>query len=477
MKENFLLIVLILVVFLTNGQDRSLQLQQLFDTLYTKHQFNGCVLVADADKPVFQGAFGYADLDKKIPLDMDTRFEMASVTKQFTAMAVMQLQEQGKLKYSDSIRKYFPALPYQGVTIMDLLHHTSGIPDFLGWTANQIDTSKAHTNEDMIERLPENIPVVSFAPGTAFSYSNSNYVLLAAIVAKVSGMSFCDYMQENIFKKIGMTNTLVYSKYTAESPLSNYASGYTWDPGDNKFVAPESLMANRYIFYLGGMSGAYGISSTVKDLLKWDQALYTEQLVSSATLKEAFTPQRLKDSSYAGFNESMPYGFGWILSTDTSENTFVWHNGGFSGYTSLIVRYTKRHLAVIVLQNIWDNVSPNALMVPVSQILDQEQHYDLPEVPPLKRGMNVTAAQLQPLAGIYQVKNNPSVKMEISVRGNRLYAKYMEQITVNIYPSSADTFFYTVIDATIKFKKENGAVYDQLTLFQNGDEIEMSRVQ
>ncbi|WP_142683060.1 serine hydrolase domain-containing protein [Chitinophaga polysaccharea] len=477
MKESPLLALLILAAFFTNGQNRSLQLQQLFDTLYAKHQFNGCVLVADAGKSVFQGAFGYADLDKKTLLDLDTRFEIASVAKQFTAMAIMQLKEQGKLQYSDSIGKYFPSLPYHEVTIRDLLHHTSGIRDFLGWTVNQIDTGEVHTSEDLIERLPGNIPATSFSPGTAFSYSNTNYVLLAAIVAKVSGMSFSDYMKENIFKKIGMTNTLVYSKYIGKGPLSNYAAGYAWDAGDNKFVAPECMMAHRYIFYLGGVDGAYGICSTVKDLLKWDQALYTEQLVSSATLEEAFTPQRLKDSSYAGFSESMPYGFGWILSADTSENTFVWHSGGFSGYTSLITRYTKRHLTVIVLQNIENNVSPNALMVPVSQILDQEQHYDLPEVPPLKRGMIVTAAQLQPFAGIYQVKNNPSVKMEISVRGNRLYAKYMEQITANIYPSSADTFFYTVIDATIKFKKENGAVYNQLTLFQNGHEMEMSRIQ
>lgn len=477
MKESPLLILLILAGFFTNGQNRSRQLQQLFDTLYAKHQFNGCVLVADAGTPVFQGAFGYADLDKKIPLNLDTRFEIASVTKQFTAMAIMQLKEQGKLTYSDSIRKYFPALPYHGVTIRDLLHHTSGIQDFLGWTINQVDTSEVHSSEDIIERLPVNIPVASFAPGTAFSYSNSNYVLLAAIVAKVSGMSFRDYLQENIFNKIGMTSTQVYSKYTARRPLNDYASGYAWDAGDNKFVAPESMVANRYIFYLGGVNGAYGISSTVKDLLKWDQALYTAQLVSPATLKDAFTPQLLKDSSYAGFGESMPYGFGWVLSADTSENTFVWHSGGFSGYTSLITRYTKRHLTVIVLQNIGNYVSPNALMVPVSQILDQEQNYDLPEVPPLKRSLVVTAAQLRPFVGTYQVKNNPSAKMKISAEGNRLYAKYMEQITANIYPSAADTFFYTIIDATIKFKKENGTVYNQLTLFQNGHEVEMYRVQ
>jgi len=477
MKKSPLVSLLVLIVFFTNGQSRSEQLQQLFDTLYTRHQFNGCVLVADSGKPIFQGAYGYADLDRKILLNLETRFEVASLAKQFTAMAIMQLQEQGKLKYSDSIRHYLPGLPYYGVTIRDLLHHTSGIGDFLGWTANQIDTSKINTNEDIIKLLPANIPVASFPPGTAFAYSNSNYMLLAAIVAKVSGKSFRNYMQENIFQKIGMLNTSVYSRRTAKQPLSNYALGYEWDAGDNRFAAPESMVANRYVNYMDGVYGAYGISSTVTDLLKWDQALYTEQLVSSSTMKEAFTPQLLKDSSYAGFAESMPYGFGWILTTDTSENTFVWHGGGIAGYLSLIARYTKRHLTIVVLQNIMNCVSPNALMVPVSQILDREESFDLPEVAPLKKSIVVTAAQLQPFVGTYQVKDDPSRKMVISAHQNRLYARYMDQVTVNIYPSSPDTFFYTLIDATIKFTKENGISYNELTLFQNGHEVMMHRTQ
>lgn len=477
MKKGPLVTLLMLIAFFTNGQSRSEQLQQLFDTLYLRHQFNGCVLVADAGKPIFQSAYGYADLDKQILLNQDTRFEVASLSKQFTAMAIMQLQEQRKLKYNDTIRQYFPDLPYYGVTIRDLLHHTSGIGDFLGWTADQIDTSKIHTNEDIIKLLPKNVAVASFSPGTAFSYSNSNYVLLAAIVTKVSGMPFQKYMEENIFQKIGMVNTVVYSRRTAKRPLNNYAFDYAWDAGDNRFATYESMMANRHVKYMDGVNGAYGISSTVKDLLKWDQVLYTEQLVSSATMAEAFTPQQLKDGSYAGFSESMPYGFGWILTTDTSENTFVWHGGALGGYSSLIARYTKRRLTVVVLQNIRECASPNALMVPISQILDHEQTYDLPEVAPLKKSITVTAAQLQPFVGMYQVEGEPSKKMLISAREDRLYAKYMEQVTANIYPSSIDTFFYTVINATIKFTKENGVSYNELTLFQNGHNVIMRRIQ
>lgn len=477
MKKSLLITLLMLLGFFTNGQSRSEQLQQLFDTLYAKHQFNGCVLIADSGHPIFKNAYGYADLDKKTALNLETRFELASLTKQFTAMAIMQLQEQGKLKYSDSIRQYLPGLPYHGVTIIDLLHHTSGIGDFLGWTSNQIDTGEIHTTADIIKLLPVNMPATNFAPGTAFAYSNSNYVLLAAIIVKVSGQSFRNYMEENIFHKIGMTNTSVYSRRTAKHPLNNYALGYEWDAGDNKFVAPETMTANRYINYMDGVNGAYGISSTVEDLLKWDQALYTQQLVSSATMKEAFTPQQLKDGSYAGFEESMPYGFGWILTTDTSENTFVWHTGSWAGYSSLLTRYTKRRLTVIVLQNIGNDVSPNALMEPVSQILDQEQNYDLPEVPALKKSILVTSAQLKPCVGTYQVNGDSSKKMIISSRQNRLYVKYMEQVTANIYPSSAETFFYTVIDATIKFTKKNGSNYDELTLFQNGHEVLMHRIQ
>jgi hypothetical protein len=255
----------------------------------------------------------------------------------------------------------------------------------------------------------------------------------------------------------------------------NYALSYIWDPVIGKFIAAEDLTGNRYLRYLGDISGPYGISSTVEDLLKWDQILYTDGLVKEATLRKAFEPKLINDSTYAGIGNEMPYGYGWILSADTA-NKFVWHTGGLPGYTSLITRFTTHRLTVIVLQNIWNMVSPNALMGPIAGILDYNGEFEIPTVPSLKKSMRLSIAELTPYVGNY-LSNDRETRMIITLEGSRLYAKFRNQLASEILPFAPDMFVYREVDAVISFVKTNEEKYNKLVIKQNGGEMEFSRIE
>lgn len=474
MNQKPILVLLLLVSLTSTAQDKIAQFTTLMDSLATRQDFSGCVLVAENGRPVFQKALGYADRDKKIPIQLSTRFELASVSKQFTALAIMQLKEKGKLRYEDSLRQYFPALPFPGVTIRHLLNQTSGIPEFLSWTQAQVDTAKINFNADIMTQLPKVYHSTLFKPGIAFSYSNTNYLLLAQLVEKVSGEKFADYLQKYVFRPAGMKNTQVYSRRSAPKPIPDYALSYTWDAGANKFLDPDSTIANYNSFYMDGVAGPYGICSNVADMLQWDQALYSERLVKQSTLQEAYTPFKLPNGQNAGLAEGLDYGFGWLLSYDSAKGRNIWHNGGYDGYNTVIARYTDKNKTIIILSNI-DQLNNSMSLIPA---LDDILWYGTLTIPPATEqphGVHLPVATLLPLAGTYTVSNNPSLKMRITVSGSRIYAQYTNQSAFPIFASATDDFFYTVVAARIRFGRDINGKPDKLTLYQNGREIVMDR--
>ncbi|CAL1519303.1 serine hydrolase [Chitinophaga sp. MM2321] len=475
MKMRYLFIALSLLTLQATAQNKTDSLQRLFDTLVARNNFNGCVLVAEEDKPIYKKAFGYADQEKGIPLNTASLFELASVSKQFTAMAIMQLQEKGKLSYEDSLQKYFPALPYRGVTIRNLLTHTSGITEFLGWNQQQLDTSRFYFNEDIVKLLPTVADSAAFRPGSKFSYSNTNYLLLAQIVAIVSGESFADYMQQHVFIPAGMKNTHVYSRLTAKNKLPNYALSYSWSAVANDFIPVNQQIEMGYRKYLDPIAGPYGISSNVEDLLKWDQALNTEKLVSRKTQEEAYAPFPL-ENGFAGFTSDSKYGFGWIFSKSPLKGNMYWHTGGLPGYTSVIARYPDTHKTIIVLCNYWNMASVVEIMSAIDHILWGEP-YKMPTAIIYKRSISITNAQALNLEGKYTWDSQPGVEMYITSKGNHVYARLTNQAAYEIYPDSVNSFFYTVVAAKIKFDIADDGKPVRLTLFQNGLELKMTRQQ
>lgn len=310
------------------------KLDSIFTYLHNKKGFNGTVLVTKYNQVLYRGAFGYADFKQKDTLTTETAFQLASVSKQFTAMAIMMLKEQGKLRYDDSVQHYIPDFPYKGITIRQLLTHRSGLSNYT-YFSDELwpDRNKPITNEDVLDLMAAHQPKVYYQPNTHFDYSNTGYALLASVVARASGMPFAEFMQQHIFKPLQMTQTFTFSKDVAVL-TGKIATGHT---GGRRKRTPD---------YLDTVLGDKGVYSTVEDLYKWDQALYSEKLVKHETLMEAFTGSRQKRK------KEEDYGFGWRIRPMENGDTVVYHAGLWHGYTTYLLRNPTDQSALIVLSNV-----------------------------------------------------------------------------------------------------------------------------
>jgi len=320
-------------------QTKSSTIDSLMRALANRGQFSGSVLVAEHGNVIYENAFGFADLKNKISFTTTTPCYLASLSKQFTAMAVMILQEQGKLSYADPLSKYFQAFPSysQRVTIRNLLNHTSGISDYVGLGLER----PGLTNSDVLKALVA-LDSLEFAPGQKFQYSNSNYVLLAMIIEKVSGEPYHAFLKTHIFEPLGMNGTFV--RDSLHPPVPGSARAY------NRFGDDEDYDLLTY-----GEGATY---SSVHDMFKWDQALYTEKLVKQSTLSDAFKGATLNDGTISG------YGFGWALARYDTE-TIMAHAGRYGGFNTYIKRFPEERSAIIFLTNHdFKNMSPigNALI-------------------------------------------------------------------------------------------------------------------
>ncbi|MEW5797778.1 MAG: serine hydrolase domain-containing protein [Bacteroidota bacterium] len=305
----------------------------LFSVLAEKKGFNGNVLVGIYGNIVYKNAFGYSDLKTKEPLNVKSVFQIASVTKQFTAVAVMMLKEQGKIEYSDTVQKYLPDFPYKNITIRQLLSHRSGLPNYMYFSGKYWKNKREYlTNEKLLEIMKRYKPNPEFLPDRRYKYSNTGYAILALIIERISGVSYDEFLEQNIFFPLGMTSTFVYNPKNRKT-IDYETNGYT---KRKRKTSPD---------FLDGVTGDKGIFSTVEDLFAWDQALYTEKLVKQSTLEEAFTP-----SSY-DFKRDNNYGFGWRIDTLADGSKVVYHGGWWRGYNSLFLRRLDDHTTVIILCN------------------------------------------------------------------------------------------------------------------------------
>ncbi|MCS7288644.1 MAG: beta-lactamase family protein [Roseiflexus sp.] len=289
--------------------------------LTSSGQFQGAVLVAQNGKVVI--AKGYGNADDNVPNTVQTRFRLASITKQFTAAAILALQQDGKLTVDDAICAYLDPCPdaWKPLTIRHLLTHTSGLVDYTAFASFEPTEMNPATPQELVERF-RNFPL-SFAPGTLYQYCNSNYVLLGLIIEHVSGMEYADYLEQRFFAPLGMTNT---GYDTNRGVIIGGAQGYVTPGKKSGFLDASTLYA----------SG--GLYSTVGDLFRWDQALYTEEALSRAQLDQMFTPA-LRN-----------YGFGWKIETINGRRR-ISHAGNMTGVATFFARYPDDRATIIVLAN------------------------------------------------------------------------------------------------------------------------------
>ena len=350
-----------------HGQTPADKIQELVNRYYEVGAFNGCILVAQDGEILYERAFGFADTGGEKELTLDHGFRLASVSKQLTAMAIMILEEQDQLSYEDTLAKFIPELPYRDVTVRQMLTHTSGLPDYSSlmedsWDVENKDSPERRiaSNADVLQMLIDQAPSMVFEPGTNYEYSNTAYLLLATVVERVTSMRFQDFMSENVFAPVGMSNTYV-NEPTGVLPDANRAKGLAKD---------ESGIVEHDDHFLNGVYGDGGIISTVRDMFKWDQALYTEKLVSKATLDEAFSHGKLNDG------KRIDYGFGWSI-IPTDGGVMVAHGGGWLGYRVFIVRDIPARNTVIQLCNM-PGISRGELVFAINRILHGEE-YELPK--------------------------------------------------------------------------------------------------
>ncbi|MBX9891856.1 MAG: beta-lactamase family protein [Chitinophagaceae bacterium] len=344
MKKLLLFITLCATLIVVKAQNTFQQsVTQIIQTANEQVPFSGTVLIAEKGKIRYYEAFGYRTFADSIAIQANDVFELASVSKQFTAMIILMLKEKGLLQLDDGIDKYV-SVPYKGITIRHLLTHTSGLPDYQAIMDQYWDKSKVAGNPDIITYLNQYAPPAKFTPGEKYDYSNTGYVLLASIAEKVSGKDFIQLSREWIFQPLKMRETNIRTA-AEKATLSNFALGHIYVPFRKAFIRADSFPSSNYTIWLGNRKGPGRISSTATDLLKWDQALYSNKLISAASLAEAFQPMRLNNGQFS------QYGFGWDLETDSTLGKIVAHNGDNPGYKTMIVRCIDTQQTIIVLCN------------------------------------------------------------------------------------------------------------------------------
>lgn len=310
-------------------------------TLAHQGHFMGSVLVVRDTHVLLDRAYGQANLELQVPDTPQTRYRLGSISKQFTAAAILLLQERGQLKVEDPVSRYLPDAPatWAAITLQELLTHTSGIPSYSELPDFDATKARPATPAQLIARFRD-LPLL-FAPGTAWRYSNSNYALLGYLIERISGQPYAQFLQQNIFTPLGMSQ----SGYDSNSRLiMGRAEGYT--PGDDNDAPVNAQYIDMSVPYAAG-----GLYSTTHDLLRWEQALYGGHLLSASSLRQMTT---------AYMND---YGFGLTIRTLPGGQLLYSHGGGIYGFNGELSYLPREHLAVIVLAN---------LNGPAAQILSRQ---------------------------------------------------------------------------------------------------------
>jgi CubicO group peptidase (beta-lactamase class C family) len=340
---NFMKCLLILVFLPVSLCAQQSSLDNYMQGQADLYGFNGNVLVAKNGTVLYQKSFGYADYNTKNSLNENSVFDCGSIAKEFTAMAILLLKDKGKINYSDTLRKFFPQLPYTNVTIRQLLTHSAGMPDGFALVEKYFDHNKIATNNDLVKLLALKKPAALFKPGEDVMYSGTGFNLLASIVEKVSGQSFKTYMDEQVFKPLAMTQTLVANGPRPKKNFPNYTNGFVYSSGLKKYVLASSE-DSAWTTYFSGIAGEGMIITTTSDLLKWDRALKNHSLLTAATQQEMLSSHAQK------VFPKVTFGYGMIIGQSDFGN-LIFHNGYFPGFVSMHMRYTDDDVTVIVLSN------------------------------------------------------------------------------------------------------------------------------
>lgn len=431
--------------FAQNSGDLAARLDRAASAFQEHRHFMGTVLVAKSERVLLEKGYGMANLEWSVPNVPDAKFRLGSITKQFTATAILQLAEQHKLSVQDTACKYFDSCPdaWKKITIHQLLSHTSGIPSY---------TDSADFPKPTFLRIPKTPSEIllltkdkplEFEPGKQWKYSNSGYIFLGIIIEKVSGEKYADYIKKHIFDPLDMSN----SGYDdTEMVLPHRASGYQ--------PCGQALCNADYI----DMSLPYSagsLYSTVQDLYKWDRALYTDKVLGAASRKLMFTAV-LKD-----------YGYGWMLAPMVNHKQ-IGHGGGIPGFSSYIARFPEDDAVVIVLSN---NIAANAGAVTAA--LASTLFGEKVSLPGEMKAIPLSASVLDRYVGTYQVG---PLLITFTNEAGHLMVSPKGQPKLEALPSSETQFFIEQVGAVFTFTQAPNGKAQEVKLEQGGASLSGKRV-
>ncbi len=326
------------IALIYNPQKADKRIDDFVVNLHRRSGFNGNVLVAKNGKIIYEKAIGWADHLHRDSLKISSVFELASVSKTFTSTAIMMLVEDGKIRLDQNVKDFYPDFPYEDITVKLLLSHRSGMMNYVYfvddlWKAQKKDERPGITNQDVMKLIAEHKPAPYMKPDRKFHYNNSNYMVLGAIIEKVSGQKFSAFMYENIFKPLGMKHTAVYSKAEYDKiPVDVVGHDRTWR---------RSVAQN----FLDGPVGDKGIYSTIEDLYLFDRAMRKGRLLNAATMDSVYAPHNEMQRGH--FN----YGYGW-RTFEKGKNKVVYHTGWWHGFRHIYLRQLNKDITVILLSNL-----------------------------------------------------------------------------------------------------------------------------
>ena len=438
-----LLLSFFVFITLAAAQDIEIKVDEYINAHMKLENFSGSVLIAKGDEVLLRKGYGLANIEINVPNTPKTKFRLGSVTKQFTAMAIMQLQENELLSVNDPLSKFIPDYPNgDKITLHHLLTHTSGIPNLTDFPELE-NIKKTKTPVEEVIEIFKNEPL-EYTPGEKYQYSNSGYTLLGYIIEKVSGKTYEEYLKEYIFEPLNMKDS-GYDHYNVV--LLNRASGYS--PGKDGVVNAKYI--DMSIPFGGGC-----LYSTVEDMYIWDRALYTDKLLSESSLNEMFTP--FKDD----------YGYGWYIS-DVLDRKCIRHSGGIEGFTANISRYVNDDVCIVLLSN-FEHTSISDISKDLAAILFGEKY----ELPGEREVVTLDPVIYKSYIGTYEF--GPDNFLNITIDNNRLFIAPPGQPEIEIYPESETKFFVKAFDAKITFIKNEKGEVTELIFHAGGNEIPAKKI-
>jgi CubicO group peptidase (beta-lactamase class C family) len=419
------------------AQDNLSRMEQVVQSYVDNKQFMGSALVARDGKVLLSKGYGFANLEWDVANSPASKFRLGSITKQFTAACILLLEERGKLKVDDPVKKYMADAPaaWDKVTIFNLLTHTSGIPSFTGFPDYRSTEAIETTPAKLVARFRDK--PLEFQPGEKWNYSNSGYVLLGYLIEKISQQSYSDFVQENIFNPLGMKD----SGYDSNSAIILHrASGYT--PG-----AKGPIHAGYIDMTIPFSAGA--LYSTTEDLLRWEQGLMGGKLLSAASLQKMTTPFK---------ND---YAFGLAVHA-VNGHKLIEHGGGIEGFNTEIAYYPEDKLTVVVLANL------NGQVEAIANAVAQVAHGEKVVLPSERKEITVSPTILGAYVGTYQL--TPDFAIVMTLEGGQLMTQATGQSKLPLFAESETKFFLKVVDAEVEFIKNDKGEVTHLILHQGGQD-------